>query len=236
VNLATATSIPLAPSGHRGLRAQVLLQIKRSQPVTAKELSAVFGVSANAVRRHLKELELDGSVVYVREQRGVGAPAYVYRLTSRGEALFPHRYEEALQELLQHIEERAGRGEVSRMFADQFTARAKRLKTELADQPVEVRLQRLVRMLSEDGYMAEWDTKDGALRLAEHNCAIRAVAERYPEVCAAERRFLTEVLSAQVERRTHITEGSNACEYAIVPGAPEAEGADGAGVQRQERP
>ena len=206
-----------AIAGHRGLRGQILFRIKRSQPVTAKELGEAFGVSANAIRRHLKELELDGSVEYGRQQRGLGAPAYVYRLTARGEALFPNRYEEALKVLLQHIEERAGRGEVSRVFLQQFRERAAQLKTELADQPVEVRLERLVRMLSEEGYMAEWDSRGGSIRLAEHNCAIRAVAERYPEVCAAERRFLTEVLAAQVERRTHITEGSNSCEYAITP-------------------
>jgi DeoR family suf operon transcriptional repressor len=209
----------LAISGHRGLRAQILLEVKKSQPITVKELSAVFGVSGNAVRRHLKELELDGSINYGREQRGMGAPVYVYRLTARGDGLFPNRYEEALKGLLQHIEERAGRGEISRLFLDQFRVRAELLKTELADQPVEVRLQRLVRLLSDEGYMAEWDTSDGTIRLAEHNCAIRAVAERYPEVCAAERRFLTEVLAAQVERRTHITEGSNSCEYSITPDA-----------------
>ncbi len=207
-------------AGHRGLRAQILHAIKRSQPITTKELSEAFDVSANAIRRHLKELELDGSVHYGREQRGMGAPAYVYRLTAKGESLFPNRYEEALKGLLQNIEERAGRGEISRMFLDQFRARAEQLKTELADQPVEVRLQRLVRMLSEEGYMAEWNSQGGNLRLAEHNCAIRSVAERYPEVCAAERRFLTEVLAAQVERRTHITEGSNACEYSITPDGP----------------
>jgi DeoR family transcriptional regulator, suf operon transcriptional repressor len=223
-----------AISGHRGLRAQILLEIKRSQPVTAKELSVLFGVSANAVRRHLKELELDGSINYGREQRGMGAPVFVYRLTARGEGLFPNRYEDALKGLLQHIEDRAGRGEINRLFVEQFRTRAESLKTELADQPVEVRLQRLVRLLSEEGYMAEWNTSDGTIRLAEHNCAIRAVAERYPEVCAAERRFLTEVLSAQVERRTHITEGSNACEYSITP--DEVSGStDGAARLRQER-
>jgi DeoR family transcriptional regulator, suf operon transcriptional repressor len=220
-----------SPTGIRGPRAEILLEIKRSQPITVKELSGVFSVSSNAIRRHLKELELDGSVVYAREQRGLGAPAYVYRLTPRGEALFPNRYENALKDLLLHIEEKAGRGEINQMFAEQFRARAANLKTELADQPVEVRLQRLVRILTEEGYMAEWDSRDGAIRLAEHNCAIRAVAERYPEVCAAERRFLTEVLASQVERRTHITEGSNACEYAITPDSP----AEAEAAPRQER-
>jgi DeoR family suf operon transcriptional repressor len=226
------TDLAGAPTGFRGPRAQVLLEIKKSQPITTRDLSTFFGVSTNAIRRHLKELELDGSVVYMREQRGMGAPVYVYRLTPRGEALFPNRYEDALTELLQHVEDRAGRGEINRLFVEQFKVRAERLKTELADQPVEVRLQRLVRILTEEGYMAEWDSRGGAIRLAEHNCAIRAVAQRYPEVCAAERKFLTDVLSAQVERRTHITEGSNACEYAITPGAEAAEGGSPAGREQ----
>jgi len=198
--------------------------IKMSQPITAKELSAVFGVSANAIRRHLKELELDGLVAYRREQRGLGAPTYAYRLTDRAAALFPNRYQDALTELLEHVEERAGRGEISAIFAERFRAQAAQLKTELADLPVEMRLQRLVRLLSDEGYMAEWKTENGAITLAEHNCAIRAVAQRYPEICAAEARFLTDVLAAGVERRDHITAGSNACTYEITvaTGVPNA--------------
>ena len=172
-------------------------------------------MSPNAVRRHLKELELDGLVVYGREQRGMGAPTFAYRLTARGEALFPNRYEDALTELLSNVEERAGRGEVDRIFAQRFRTQAEQLKHEMADQPVEERLQRLVRWLSDGGYMAEWKAENGTITLAEHNCAIRSVAQRYPEICAAEARFLTDVLAAGVERREHIAAGSNACTYAI---------------------
>ncbi len=207
-------------AGHRGMRGQILVAVKKSQPVTAKELSSSFGVSANAVRRHLKELELDGLVSYGREQRGLGAPTFAYRLTERGEALFPNRYQDALTELLAHVEERAGRGEISAIFAERFKAQAEQLKTELADLPVEARLQRLVRLLSDEGYMAEWKAENGSITLAEHNCAIRAVAQRYPEICAAEARFLTDVLSAGVERRDHIAAGSNACTYEITAREP----------------
>jgi len=54
---------------------------------------------------------------------------------------------------------------------------------------------------------------------AEMLRAIRAVAERFPEVCAAEEKFLRDVLGAAVERRTHIASGCNACEYSITFGA-----------------
>jgi len=210
------------PSGQRGMRGQILVAVKKAQPTTAKDLSVVFGVSPNAIRRHLKELELDGLVVYGREQRGLGAPTFAYSLTARGEAVFPNRYQDALTELLSHVEEQAGRGEVDRIFAERFRTQAEQLKHEMVDLPVEERLRRLVRWLSDGGYMAEWKLENGAITLAEHNCAIRSVAQRYPEICAAEARFLTDVLAAGVERTEHITAGSNACTYSITvpPAAP----------------
>src|SRR5947208_3396729 len=113
-------------AAHKGLRGQILLELKRAQPLTARDLAGKLRVSPNAIRHHLKELEAEQLIAYGRDQRGAGT-----------------------------------------------------------------------------------------FRLSEHNCAIRAVAERFPEVCAAEERFLEEALGAAVERRTHIVHGCNACEYQI---------------------
>jgi DeoR family suf operon transcriptional repressor len=41
------------------------------------------------------------------------------------------------------------------------------------------------------------------------------VAERFPEICAAEARFLADVLGAEVERREHMLDGCSACEYHV---------------------
>ena len=63
--------------------------------------------------------------------------------------------------------------------------------------------------------MAEVSAEGGQGTLTEHNCAIPAVAERFPEICAAEARFLAEVLHADVDRREHILTGCSACEYHV---------------------
>ena len=72
---------PEVPLGQKGQRGAVLLQLKRARALTAKDLAARLGLSLNAVRHHLKELEVEGLVGYEREHRGVGAPVFVYRLT-----------------------------------------------------------------------------------------------------------------------------------------------------------
>ncbi len=205
-------------SAHKGLRGEVLLELKRAQPLTAKQLAETLGVSPNAVRHHLKELEAESLIVYGREQRGVGAPTFAYRLSAAGEALFPRAYEATLTQLLERMAEKAGRGAAVELFEDHYRELTRRVLAELGGAPAPERVALVARLMNEQGYMADWQAAAGQFRLAEHNCAIRAVAERFPEVCAAEERFLRDVLGAAVERRTHIASGCNACEYAITFG------------------
>jgi DeoR family suf operon transcriptional repressor len=206
--------LPHLPA-HKGLRGEVLQELKRAPPLTARELAEKLGVSPNAIRHHLKELETERLIVYGREQRGLGAPTFAYRLSDAGEALFPRRYEETLTELLERVTEKAGRSAVVELFDDHYAALTRKLRTELEGVAGSDRLEAITQLMSEAGYMAEWQETEGAFRLAEHNCAIRSVAERFPEVCAAEEKFLQVVLGAAVDRRTHIVSGCNACEYAI---------------------
>jgi DeoR family suf operon transcriptional repressor len=203
------------PVGHKGQRAAVLTQLKRLQSLTARELAVRLGVSLNAVRHHLKELEVVRLVSYQREHRGVGAPVFAYRLTPAGEELFPRRYGEALTAMLGAVVEREGRGAAVKLLESYFEVLAGRIRGQLEGVPQAERLGVVARALSEEGYMAEAILGDGTAVLTEHNCAIPAVAERFPEICAAEARFLADVLSAKVERTGHILSGCPACEYQV---------------------
>jgi predicted ArsR family transcriptional regulator len=101
------------------------------------------------------------------------------------------------------------------LLESHFAVLTRRLQGELAGSTPDERLRALSRVLSEEGYMAEVTIRSGQATLTEHNCAIPAVAERFPEICAAEARFLADVLGAQVERREHILDGCSACEYHV---------------------
>jgi DeoR family suf operon transcriptional repressor len=253
------------------------VQLKRAQRLTAKELAARLGVSLNAARHHLKELEAEGLVEYERKHRGVGAPSFAYRLSPAGEALFPRRYQETLTAVLDQIVERDGReaavavleshfaalgrklqaelagsapaerlhalgralseegymAEVTAgagsgtltehncaisavaLLESYFAALARRVEGELTDATPAERLEAIRRVLSEEGYMAEVAAHGSGAILREHNCAIPAVAQRFPEICAAELRFLADVLGAEVDRREHMLSGCSACEYHV---------------------
>ena len=203
--------------GYRGIQAELLMALKKHQPQTARELAARFDVTPNAMRRHLETLEAAGVVRHTREVRGVGGPVHAFKLSGSGEALFPRSYANVLLETLESITAERGRVGVGDFFRRKWTALAAEAAPALAQLPLNERVQLVAELWTSLGYMAEADVDDdtGLPVLRKHNCAIRAVAERYPEVCETELEFIAEVIGETPHRREHILAGCNRCEYVL---------------------
>lgn len=117
------------------------------------------------------------------------------------------------------------------LFRRRWDEIARAARPELERLPVDQRAARLAELLTSLGYMAEARPGEGSLPvLTEHNCAIRVIAERFPEVCAAEERFIADLLGAPVTRQAHIAKGANCCEYCVEPPAGGSRAAGGAGL------
>src|SRR2546427_2936738 len=142
-------------TAHKGLRAEILLLLKRAQPLTAKDLAHQLSVSPNAIRHHLKELEAEALIVYGREQRGVGAPTFAYRLSADGEALFPRAYEETLTQLLERVAGKGGRQAAVGLFEDHYRELTRKLQAELAGAAASERVDLIARLMNEQGRSEE---------------------------------------------------------------------------------
>ena len=211
--------------GFRGLRAELLVALKKAQPLTAQELGSQFGLTANALRRHLKVLEEDGLVQYRREIRGVGGPVFAYSLTDSGEQLFPRSYATVLTTALEALRTtEGGSAAVSRVLEAEWSALAGEAAPLLESLPVHERLSLVAELLTSKGYMAEAQVVHaegsdgvgepvGTLRM--HNCAIRAIAERFPEACAVEAEMMERMIGAPLQRGAHRLTGCVRCEYSV---------------------
>lgn len=215
------TSPVVSLAGYKGLRAELLVVLKKRQPLTAKELGEQFGLTPNALRRHLKSLEEAELVRYHRVNRGVGAPVFAYSLSEHGEALFPRAFEPALAEALEAVRAECGAEGVRRVFARRWESQTVGLARELAKLPPDERAQLLAELLTAEGYMAEAEMSTPTEgRLTVFNCAMGAVAGRFPEVCDAEVAFVERTLGATLQRTAHIAGGCNACTYHVSFAAP----------------
>lgn len=207
-------STPFTLAGFKGIRSEILLTLRKEQPLTIKALAKRFDLTDNAVRRHLTDLVAAGVVMYRREIRGQGAPVFAYSLSEAGEALFPRAYVDPLMDALESLRAREGTDAVVQLFRRRWDAIAAAATPRLASLPLRERAQQLAELLAAEGYMSEAIAEsDDGTTIRHHNCAVREIALRFPEVCSAEAEFIETVLGAPVERRQHLKDGCRACEY-----------------------
>jgi DeoR family transcriptional regulator, suf operon transcriptional repressor len=209
--------------GYRGVRAELLVALKKAQPVTAHELGAQFGLTPNALRRYLKVLEEEGLVCFRRIVRGLGAPVYAFSLTESGESLFPRTYASVLITALNTLRRERGSDAVRDVFAAEWTELANDAEPLMASLPLSERASLMAELLTARGYMAEAVTvetrsEDGddievVTKLRLHNCSMREIAERFPEACAAESQFVEQMLGVPMVREAHQLSGCRTCEY-----------------------
>ena len=206
-----------ALGGFRGVRADLLVALKKGQPMSAHELGDRFGLTANALRRHLKALEEDGLVAFAREVRGVGAPTYSFSLTAAGEALFPRSYVAVLATALEALRTERGNAAMVGVLESEWRALTEAALPVLEALPFTERHALVAELLTSKGYMAEavvssdGDDAIGTLRI--HNCAVSEIATRFPETCEVEARFMELLIGAPLVRRHHRLAGCGRCEY-----------------------
>jgi DeoR family suf operon transcriptional repressor len=211
-----------ALGGFRGVRAELLVALKKAQPLTAHELGEQFGLTANGLRRYLKALEEDGLVRYERAVHGVGAPVFAYSLTPAGEALFPRSYVSVLTTALDALRAERGTAAVAGVLESEWNRLADEASPVLEALPLEERVPLVAELLTAKGYMAEAIAGDRmagepvVTTLRIHNCAVREIVDRFPEACAAEAKFVERLLGVPLVRGAHRKDGCGRCEYGVV--------------------
>src|SRR5207248_10670041 len=76
----------------RSTRMEVLELLRRKGRCSAETIANDLGVTPNAVRQHLTNLERAGLVVSQPERSGRGRPSLLFALAERADAVFPKRY------------------------------------------------------------------------------------------------------------------------------------------------
>src|SRR5690606_14635280 len=102
------------------IRRAILLLIKQEQRATIGQLAAQLGVTYEAVRQQIVQMEADGWVAAEAARDDaprVGRPTRVYMLTTAGEHLFPKEYDLLTVDLLDSVTEQMGPGGLRQVLA-----------------------------------------------------------------------------------------------------------------------
>jgi len=203
-------------------KADILNYLLKQGQATAQGLAQQLHISPQAIRRHLKDLEREGLILFQSVQEGMGRPQHYYQLSKQGREQFPQRYGEFALSFLDLLVETVGEQQVGAVLHKQWQRKAEAYRQQLGEGSRQVRVQKLVELRQREGYMAELHSLEPAgsevFVFAEHHCAIAEVAESYPTVCDHELEMFAAILPDCTIKRTHwLNNGEHSCGYLIQP-------------------
>jgi DeoR family suf operon transcriptional repressor len=184
--------------------------------MTVSELSAAVKITPIAVRHHLSSLQAEGMVEVREERHGVGRPRQIYKLTPVAMERGTSRYFQFTTLLLDQLKEHLPPEMVEKLLREVASSMAGEWKTELDALPMLQRLERLVELLTREGFVAKVEsTGTDQYCLTELACPYSRISLSHPEVCALDASMLSRALGTPVERISCIRTGSPACTYSI---------------------
>lgn len=224
-------STPLHPS----TKDDILRYLLQKGQATAQELADNLGISPQAIRRHLKDLEAETLILHQPVSSGMGRPQYVYHLSKTGRSYFPEAYDRFALGLLDTLVATVAPEQLQTILRQQWERKGLEYYQNIGHLPFPQRVKRLVELRRLDGYMTDCHPKSpqnpqGASGdsvemeyivmeyiVMEYNCAIANVAESFPSICDYELALFHTALGkdCRVERTHWMIEGEHRCGYLI---------------------
>jgi len=118
-------------------------------------------------------------------------------------------------DLLRNLEELDGRDKIGKVLNHRREKLFQKYGVLLNGDDLKKKVEVLVQLREEEGYMTELEEEEDYFIFKEHNCPIHCVAENYPEVCRNELELFRQLLNCPVERLEHLVQTEMACIYRI---------------------
>jgi predicted ArsR family transcriptional regulator len=209
--------VKLMSSNRKQTTREVILEtLKATQHATVDELADAADVSPVTVRHHLNSLQADGLLVSASIRRKVGRPHYVYSLSDEGHELFPKKYARLSSRLLAQLKERYPSAVISEIFEGVVQSIVDEHRSEYEGLPLEKRMDYLVALLEEEGFLARWEKHEDEIRLIEYSCPYISVGQRHEEVCTFDRELVKAVVGAELEQHSCMLQGDACCQFTLV--------------------
>jgi predicted ArsR family transcriptional regulator len=91
--------------------------------------------------------------------------------------------------------------------------------------PIEQRLDYLVGLLSDEGFLSTWEKTPDGYRLVEYSCPYLSIGSTHTEVCNFDTQLISGVLQLNVQQNSCMLQGAHCCQFTIGGNLTKAESA-----------
>ena len=196
-------------------RDRVVKSILESGPSTAADLAERLDLTPAAVRRHLDQLLVEGTIEAreprVTAHRGRGRPPKIFVITDAGRQEFAQEYDDLAVHALRFLADSSGDDAVLEFARRRVGELEERYRPLVEAVPEEDRPRVLAQALSDDGYAASVRTAPSGDQVCQHHCPVAHVAAEFPQLCDAETEVFARLLGQHVQRLATIAHGDGVC-------------------------
>ena len=193
----------------------ILQHLRERGQASAQELSKALGMSPVSIHYHLNVLQREGLIEPQSVRRSVGRPHYVYSLRDSARELFPQSYHRLADRLLDELKSRLTEQQISELFARIASDIAAEHAAALDGKTLDRKVEALIKLLGEEGFMARVEKVGGQFRLTQYSCPYYYVVERHPEVCEIDLNLISATLLTPVERQGCVLHGDDVCTFIV---------------------
>lgn len=193
----------------------ILHTIKATPQVNVEELARAVDISPVTVRHHLNTLQADGLIQSASVRRKVGRPYYVYSLSEKGQELFPKRYVRLTTRLLDELKAQLPPEVVGEVFSSVVEGVIEEHRGEFEHLDFEGRLDYLIDLLADEGFLASWTKSEEGYIVTEYSCPYLSLGEDHGEICRIDTELIIGVLNAPVHQNSCMLAGGQCCEFVI---------------------
>ncbi|HSS62436.1 MAG TPA: helix-turn-helix domain-containing protein [Candidatus Limnocylindrales bacterium] len=199
----------------RSTRMEVLELLRRKGRSSAEIIANDLGVTPNAVRQHLTNLEREGLVVSQPERSGRGRPALLFGLTERADSVFPKRYGQLATMVLQEVQEMGGPDALDEIFARVAARHAGAMEKDLGGIDFDEKLRRVVAWIGRAGTLVEQTEGAEGIKVTIHNCPFRNTALKFPQVCTITPQLISRLTGAAISQSDSIHRRDPYCSFVV---------------------
>lgn len=199
------------------VRRQITEILKEQGTATVAQLAERVGMAQVSVRHHLDILVGEDLVelIGVRRRDGAGRPSQVYALAAKALKLFPQRHDVLADGMLTELKAAFSNADVRGVLLRLAEKTAGEAPAASPEQPIEQRLSEVAEFLTERGYGARWEARDGRYELHACNCPYAGVSDRHPELCMMDLAMVEHLLPDAVRLQSRVMDGTTRCTYVI---------------------
>ncbi len=195
-------------------------RLKTRGPQSVKILSKQLDMTTMGVRQHLADLESKGLVGQTQEERQTrGRPVHLWKLSAAGHGRFPDMHSQTTIELIDVIRSTLGEQSLNQLIEQRSEKIEVLYREQLGaiEPDLQLQIERLAQLRSDEGYMAEVRLLPDGFMLIENHCPICTAATSCQQFCKTELDVFQRLFEdkAVVTRTDHLLAGARRCAYKI---------------------